>query len=250
MFKPSRRLGTHWLVNAGLSEPRVSLRLVEAWCRDFAFGEGSPLSHSTVSQARDTFGHLLVAFNRKDVARYTDGITHGFVIVRHLHDEATMRMRSKLPAAPAAEHVRGPLRSRSSKIQNNVVTMHRNTKDKQLPVLLELQPLARKDAETVATALRGVIDTVGTAMAASTQGRVVRVIHCLVGDGIFTNVAAARLLWSWAAAAPVAPHYRILMFTCSTHAANLVVRTAICDAEQNADDSPLVATCVCDSSSI
>ena len=93
-------------------------------------------------------------------------------------------------------------------------------------------------------ALRGVIDTVGTAMAASTQGRVVRVIHCLVGDGIFTNVAAARLLWTWAAAAPVAPHYRILVFTCSTHAANLVVRTAICDAEQNADDSPLVATCV------
>ena len=114
---------------------------------------GQPLEPLTVSQARDTFGHLLVAFNRKDVARYTDGITHGFVIVRHLHDEATMRMRSKLPAAPAAEHGlaaapaaehrRAPLRGRSSKIQNNVVTMHRNTKDKQLPVLLELQPLAR-----------------------------------------------------------------------------------------------------------
>ena len=71
-----------------------------------------------------------------------------------------------------------------------------------------------------------------------------RVIHGLVGDGIFTNAAATRLLWSWAAAAPVAPHYRILVFTCSTHAANLVVRAAICDDEQNADGSPLVATCV------
>jgi len=122
--------------------------------------------------------------------------------------------------------------------------MHRNSRGKQFPLLLELQPLARKDAGTLATALRGVIDTVATAMAKSTHGRVVRLIHCLVGDGIFTNAAAARLLWSWAAAAPVAPHYRLLVITCSTHAANLVVRTAICDDERNADNSPLVATCV------
>ena len=47
---------------------------------------------------------------------------------------------------------------------------------------------------------------------------------------------------SRAAAAPVAPHYRLLVFTCSAHAANLVVRTAICDDERNADNSPLVAT--------
>ena len=81
-------------------------------------------------------------------------------------------------------------------------------------------------------------------MAKSTHGRVVRLIPCLFGDGIFTNAAAARLLWSWAAAAPVAPHYRLLVITCSTHVANLVVRTAICDDERNADNSPLVATCV------
>ena len=254
MFRSSRRLGKHWLVNAGLSETRTSLRSVEAWCREFAIDEISPLSYATVSQARDTFAQLLVAFNREDMTRYTDGITHGFVLVRHLHDEASMRMRSQLPAAPAAEHGSAaapaaehrhvPLRGRSSKIQNNVVTMHRNSRDKQLPVLLELQPLARKDAGTLATALRGVIDTVATAMAKSTHGRVVRLIHCLVGDGIFTNAAAARLLWSWAAAAPVAPHYRLLVITCSTHAANLVARTAICDDERNADNSPLVATCV------
>ena len=59
-----------------------------------------------------------------------------------------------------------------------------------------------------------------------------------------THNAAARLLWSWAAAAPVAPHYRLLVFTCSTHAANLVARTAICDDTRNADSHPLVATCV------
>ena len=91
-----------------------------------------------------------------------------------------------------------PLRGRSSKVQNNVVTMHRNSTDKPLSVLLELQPLARNTVETLVTALRHVIETVANRMASSTQGRVARLIHCLVGDGIYTNNAAA---------APVAPRY-------------------------------------------
>jgi hypothetical protein len=138
VFRSSRRLGTHWLVNAGLSETRVSLRSVEAWCREFAIDEGTPLTYSTASQARDTFAQLLLTFDREDITRYTDGITHGFVLVRHLHDEATMRMRSQLLAAPAAqtgpvaagEYRHTPLRGRSSKIQNNFVTLHRNRRDK------------------------------------------------------------------------------------------------------------------------
>ena len=89
--------------------------------------------------------------------------------------------------------------------------MHRNSTDKPLSVLLELQPLARKTAGKMALALRHVIETVANRMAASTQGRVVRLINCLVGDGIYTYNAAARLLWSLAAAAPVAPHCRILV---------------------------------------
>ena len=127
-----------------------------------------------MSQGLDAFGQLLVMFNMEDMNRYTGGIAHGFVIVRHLHDEATMRLRSQLPAAPAVEHGpaavsasrRVPLRGRSSKIQNNVATMNRNSTDKPLPVLLELQPLARQDAETMPTALRGAIDMVAHVIAA------------------------------------------------------------------------------------
>ena len=70
----------------------------------------------------------------------------------------------------------------------------------------------------------------------------------LLGDGIFTNVAAARLLWSWVQAERVAPCYRLLTFTCSTHAANLVVRSAITldghGRHADPDQQPLVATCV------
>ena len=51
MFKSSRRLGKHWLVNAGLSETRTSLRSVEAWCREFAIDEISPLSYATTPRS-------------------------------------------------------------------------------------------------------------------------------------------------------------------------------------------------------
>ena len=67
------------------------------------------------------------------------------------------------------------------------------------------------------------IEMVTNAMAASTRCRVVRLIHCLVVDGIFTHT-----------------HYRILVLSCSTRAANLVARTAICADERNADNQPLV----------
>ena len=84
MLRSSRRLGKHWLVNAGLSDTRASLRSVEAWCREFAIHDVNPLSRATVSQARDAFGHWLVTFNREDMTRYMDSIAHEFVIVRHL----------------------------------------------------------------------------------------------------------------------------------------------------------------------
>ena len=245
-LRSGKFLGKRWIVTAGLSDPRTSVRSVAAWCRDFAVDEQFPVSYGSVSQVRDTFAEILLKINRQDMASYADGLTDGFLLVRHLHDEATMRLRSDLPAVPAAA---GALfRGRSSKVQNSVVTLHRNVADAALPVLLELQPLGRKDAPTMATALRAVVDTVVAAVGASQQGRVARIIHCLVGDGIFTNAAAAQLLWSWASAAPVAPQYRLLMFTCSTHAANLVVRSAITQDEHtrtgDVDSHPLVATCV------
>ena len=98
------------------------------------------------------------------------------------------------------------------------------------------------------TALRSVIDTVVGEVGASLQGRSARITHCLVGDGVCTHAAATRLLWSWASAAPVAPRYRLLMFTCSTHAANVVVRSAVTEDEHkrngDLDSHPLVAMCV------
>ena len=234
----------HWLVGAGLSDPRASLRSVSDWCREFAIDDSSPICKSSVSHVRNAFGEILRGINRQDVRQYAAGATDGFIVIRHLHDEASMRLRSDLPAAPAAK---GLARGRSSKVQNSVVTLHRNVMDEALPVFLELQPLGRKDAATLATALRSVLDSILSPILASPEGRSVRVVHCLVGDGIFTNLAAARLLWSWVHADRAAPCYRLLTFTCSTHAANLVVRTAIVHdgRRQRANaEYPMVANCV------
>ena len=92
---------------AGLGDPTTSIRSVESWCREFAIAEEEklPISHTSVSVMRDTFGHLLLEMSKQDETRYVQGAPHGFVVARHLHDEATMRSRSKLPslaAAPAA----------------------------------------------------------------------------------------------------------------------------------------------------
>ena len=62
---------------------------------------------------------------RLSCGRHVIRPTSGFVLVRDLHDEATMRLRSQLPAAPAAEHGsasrRVPLRSRLSKIPTLII---------------------------------------------------------------------------------------------------------------------------------
>ena len=73
MFRSTHRLGKHWPLNAGLSETRVSLRSVEAWCREFAIDEINPLSHVTVSQARCLW----------PVARHVQHAGHAQVHGRH-----------------------------------------------------------------------------------------------------------------------------------------------------------------------
>ena len=153
----SRSIATRWFVVAGLGDPATSTRSVESWCREVALGEAdwTPISHASVSGARDAFGTLLLRMNQSDVQRYLQTSKRRFVLLSHQHDEATMRLRSApaaLPAAaPAARPAAAPAvspyqrRTRSSKVQNAVVTLHggSNLADS-LPVLLELQALAKK----------------------------------------------------------------------------------------------------------
>ena len=280
--KVSRSIATRWFVVAGLGDPATSTRSVESWCREVALGEADwkPISHASVSGTRDAFGTLLLRTHKSDVQRYLQTSKRRFVLLSHQHDEATMRLRSTLPpgaaapaappaatpaappaaapaalpaAAPAARPAAAPAvspyqrRTRSSKVQNAVVTLHggSNLADS-LPVLLELQALAKKDAATIATSLHFVAAQVQEA-ARAMDGHL-RLLHVVIGDGVSTNPLAARLLWQWMQRAG---HklYRLISITCSTHAVNLAVRTAICGVEKptgaiGPDGDKLVAACV------
>ncbi len=177
-----------WAVSAGLSDPNTSTRSVETWCREFNH-EAAPLSHSYVSCLRNVLGELLLGMNRKDVKAFVAAAPGRFLVIKHLHDEATMRLRSTAAPAVMASTAAPAVRIRSSKIQNAVVTLH-VAPDTMLPMLVELQPLMRKDARTIASSLRSVVGEV--CRDAPSQ---LRVVHCIVGDGVATNAAAARLLW-------------------------------------------------------
>ena len=85
---------------------------------------------------RNAFGELLRGINRQDVTQYAAGAADGFIVIRHLHDEASMRLRSDLPAAPAANCC---ARGRSSKVHNSVVLLHRTVAGKALPAAFGAQ---------------------------------------------------------------------------------------------------------------
>ena len=141
----------------------------------------------------------------------------------------------------------GPRRTKTSKVQNSVVTLHhRGSTEEVLPVYVELAPMARKCAATIATSHHRTITQIlrDTACAPSVEhsassssgGRIggapQRLLHVLVGDGIYSNGLAARILWEWMQLEY--PNYRLINFACSTHSSNLVVRTALIGPSQKA----------------
>ena len=121
------------------------------------------------------------------------------VILLHVQDEAELRLLS----SDSISRPGLPRRSRTSKVQLHVVRLLCKRKEFQLPQ--ELQALQDKSAPTLATSLLSVLKmwmpTVQAALpkAAAHKGsrspKEIWFTHCLVGDGIATNEAAAKLLW-------------------------------------------------------
>ena len=195
--KNLRRLTHHWVVSVGLADPHANTRSVASWCREFAIDvEQLPISHASVASVRDAFGNIIWKMNQADALIYAETAEHGFLVLRHLHDEATMRLRSTAaePAAPPGRSAaptdrRAPRHGRFSKIQNSVVHLHRSaTPGDGFRLLFELQPLDRKDAATLATSLHSVAVS---AIHACSQSKRTRLIHCVVGDGVYANGLAA-----------------------------------------------------------
>ena len=149
------------------------------------------------------------------------------VPILHIQDEASLRLRSS-----GDTYTKAASRSRSSKVQQHVVHIFAQG---QQPVrwLADLHPLADKTAKVLATSLhrilREVAEPVCTALGSLHLSHRAWVVHWLVGDGIRTNLAAAKILLAWVKAQPL-PHrvrYFLLVVKCANHQANLAITSVV-----------------------
>ena len=156
----------------------------------------SALSYTSVGRIRDTLVEIVKQMNRQQVSQAASAAPAATLFLPHAHDEAAMRIRSYAKIDDDRMALQGVqlARGRSSKVQNNVVRCILG--DAEVDVWCELQGLLRKDAATIAHALRAVVLYVAqAAMEGRPPGQSLRIVHMLTGDNIFTNGAAARRLF-------------------------------------------------------
>ena len=140
-------IANYWIVHAGLSDPGLSTRSVADWCGDFHV-TAPPLAASSVVNVRDAFCETLKDMARTRLRDFCAYTPHGWILMKQVHDEASMRLRSFLPGSE------GIKRGRNSSVQNSVLTVHRGASpDDVVRMPLELIAMERKNARTLATAL-------------------------------------------------------------------------------------------------
>jgi hypothetical protein len=208
--------------------------------REVLAGEGgdSTISHIYIGRVRDAFAELLKERVRKllqarvSVAAMQKDVLRPTVYLTHIHDEASMRFRS-FEQANVATAIDGPVlnRGRYSKVQNNAVLIGVGDQGK-LEWPTELQPLMRKDGSTIATAIVSAVAGALEAAAAAVDARGARPVtflHMLIGDGVNTNENAAKKVLQHFMFDQRHPKlkYRLLVWKCASHQANLVVAVAI-----------------------
>lgn len=181
------------------------------------------------------------------------------VVVLHMLDEASMRLRSLLDSLDAL--VRRPSRGRSSKVLQHMVTLYASGRFVSLP--MELEALADKTAATQTTAMEAVLRKIvagvicgaaglnggaaglnggaaglnggvagtrcGSAGAKGGSARTVWLIHVFVGDGIATNALAARGLLAALVVRPLNRNvvYFLMVLKCAAHQANLALGSVV-----------------------
>ena len=251
------RIAALWWVRAGLSDPSLPAESMVSFVKEFPVQERSSISISafSVSKARDAFCEMLKDFNQRQVETFGANLGAAqkplsdysrTIVLSHIHDEAVMRAKSSNQDILLKDS-----RSRTSSIQNQICSIHEG--DRSLDILLELIPLAKKNAATIAQTL---VESTQTVMQSLLRGlsnvdgmrqKTLRLVHVLVADGAPTNESAAkRLLHAMQVCAEPRLHYRLLSWNCCAHQANLVVHVAICGRllARPAANNPIVGTCI------
>ena len=156
-----------WHIRVGLAHSSIPMRTLQDICRDFSVSEANQVSFGYVGPIRDAFCELVKGQSRARAcslvaAARPSGIERPEVetrplYVRHVQDEAGMRIRSydaavdEDPSLARPPDGRRPARGRTSKRQNNLMSMHIEGQSSEW--LTELQALLRKDAGIIATAM-------------------------------------------------------------------------------------------------
>ena len=185
------------------------------------------------------------------------------MLFRSVQDEADIRLRS----GDARDGPSVPRRGRALKVQAHVVTLVAGRSRRDIPT--ELEALGDKSAATLATSLEallrrivcGTLDGNGARdgarqehgndareeqhaahgngarqrRAGAAHGNGAReqpetwLVHILVGDGVPTNLAAAKLMWAAVVQDPLGPRVRhfIVVVKCATHQAALTDKAAV-----------------------
>ena len=223
--KVGGRLEKIWLVRAGLSDTNTPARSLSQWCQDFPQEEAQVISSTKVAEARDCFAELIKQQSRAELGTFAGRNPGAPIFVTHIHDEALMRLRSHIPSF--YQHIH---RARYTKVQNNFVSV--SIAEEKFEWFCELQALADKTAPTIALAILEVIRNILQTVCPSRDGaNIRRVLHLLTGDAIPTNLADSRFVLGTLeverARQFTGLQYRLLVWVCASHQANLVTQIAI-----------------------
>jgi len=139
-----------------------------------------------------------------------------------VQDEAALRLRSYDPRD-------GPLiprRGRASKVLQHCVTVIAG--DQKQDIATDMEALSDKTAATLCTSLEKVVRSVFEHIKVE-QGHEIWVCHILIGDGIGTNGAAAKILWSCLVEQPLGTRVRyfLMLVRCATHSAALSTKAGV-----------------------
>ena len=230
------RVSQEWLLRAFLAAPHASARALAHSFKVAAGTDACTNSRPTMTKIRDAWTEMYKAMvytsTRKAVETHFACAPLKTMFIVHVQDEADIRLRS----GDARDGPSLPRRGRSSKVQAHVVTVVAGSSRRDIPT--ELEALGDKTAATLATSmetlLRGIVGSVLPERSAHGHGAREEqaerwIVHIVVGDGVPTNLKAAKHLWASITAAPFGSRVRyfLLVVKCGTHQAALSAKSGV-----------------------
>ena len=110
-----KKVSLMWKIRVGLGPPQVPLRTLTLFCQDFDLLPSQTISHELISRLRDAFAEVVKKQNKEELsvrARGADAI-----VISHVHDEATMRVKSRIAEEEAIRIKKKGRRKTISNIQ-------------------------------------------------------------------------------------------------------------------------------------